>query len=145
MSYSNRVYLHGYCNSFIHYFNIIFVQYKNTFFALFFLSSHWAIPTPLRSQLPSSCFILELRSQKIPLVFLFPYLIYPFIHKFPDHSQENKLRSRQIPSRADGVRGRDSEARMERMAAAVARRWRCCEASILLKLEVSISLWFVSC
>ena len=72
------------------------------------------------------------------------YLISPCIHKFPNHSQENKLwsqklRSRQIPSRANGVKGRDSKVRMECMAAAVARRWRCCEASISLR---SIGCWF---
>ena len=116
-----------------------------THFSLFFsLSSHWATPTPLRSQLFSPCFIPELRSQKIPLVFLFPYLISPCIHKFPNRSQENKLRSqklrsRRIPSRADGVRGRDSEARMECMAAVVVRRWWCCEASILLRF---VGCWF---
>ena len=34
---------------------------------------------------------------------------------------------------------------MERMAAAVGRRWRCCEASILLRPKASISLRFVGC
>lgn len=32
---------------------------------------------------------------------------------------------------AGGVRGRDSAARLERRAAAVARRWRCCGAAEL--------------
>ena len=35
--------------------------------------------------------------------------------------------------------------RMERMAAAIARRWRCCEASILLRPEVLITLRSVGC
>ena len=38
------------------------------------------------------------------------------------------------------MRGRDSEARMERMAAAIVKRWRCCEASILLRF---FGCWFV--
>ena len=66
-------------------------------------------------------------------------LVSPISPQSTNHSQENKLRSHWIPSRADGVRGRDSEARMERMATAVARRWRCYEASIALR---SVGCWF---
>ena len=43
------------------------------------------------------------------------------------------------------MRGKYSKARMERMAAAIARRWRCYEASILLSPKMSISLRSVGC
>ena len=33
--YSNRAYIHGYCSSCIHYFNIIFIYYKNLFHSFF--------------------------------------------------------------------------------------------------------------
>ena len=43
------------------------------------------------------------------------------------------------------MRGKYSKVRMERMAVAIARRWRCCEASILLSPKMSISLRSVGC
>ena len=62
--YSNRAYMHGYCSSCIHYFNIIFIYYKNLFHSFFFLFPPitWATPTPHST---SSLF----HSWPLPLIF----------------------------------------------------------------------------
>ena len=76
MSYNNHVYLHGYCSSFIPYFNIIFVQYKNNFFALFFLSLLSLSNTNASHQVSASFSLFH--SWALPLIFSLRLLLISF-------------------------------------------------------------------
>ena len=76
MSYSSHVYLHGYCSLFIPYFNIIFVQYKNNFFSLFFFSLLSLSNTNVSHQVSASLSLFH--SWALPLIFSLRLLLISF-------------------------------------------------------------------